>query len=493
MLPKNSNKNSWILSVNNAITNKISHHYFCCCSHRFVLNTNLDEPEAPDVLCPLCSNTYFINIQEFISKDGVRIYKDFRWEIKESVTDGSWRVTLFFTFPEYIETSDTVFLVKQDLLTLNLNKDGTTDLKIEYHSDIILKYSLFKNDKVIPLKRIMLDDAKEQLCSYILNNITKEIPWIDRSKVQMLSVDKQLQYFRFFLQHRYFQEHRFFFWKMEGLTFDFFRSVSQMEALHIVGNTRKEKIVKRALYQGYEDAMQKTEYYYPYSDYVFSKTIDNIDLLVQLYALHPVIKQNIFTPETVSAAIVLINFLKNHYTEKQIINLFTKDIEDTNGYKEKLLLFRDTLNMIDAHNAIGSLEKHFMKVKLTAKKLHDEMVRVYHIVSYELDAKEEFEYDQIYLSACQEYEGLEFRLPLTVKELSLWAKTLHSCMFGYAKRIHQHNSIIYGIFENDELMYAIELNGFGVVQAKGVSNSMVPDKVVNVINSWRSNILELLR
>ena len=489
MLPKNS----WILSVNNAIANKISHHYFCCCSHRFVLNTSLYEPEAPDVLCPLCGNSYFINIQEFISKDGVRIYKDFRWEIKEYVRDESWSVTLFFTFPEYIETSDTIHLVQQKLLTLSLKKDGKTNLKTAYHLEVILKYSLFKNDKVIPLKRTMLNDAQEKLCNFILNHITKEIPWIDRKKVQMLSLNEQFQYFRFFLQNRYFQEHRFFFWKMKGLAFDFSRPVSQTEALHFVGNMRQEKVVKRALYQSYEDAMQKTGYYYPYSDYVFSRTLDNIDLLAQLYALHPVIKQNLFASETVSAAIILINFLKNHYTEKQIVNLFTKDIQDVNGYKEKLLFFRDALNMINVHNAICSLEQHFMKVKLTAKKLHDEIVRVYHIVSYELDAKEEFEYDQIYLSACQEYEGLEFRLPLTVKELSLWAKLLHNCMFGYTKRIHQHNSIIYGIFENDELLYAIELNGFRLVQAKGVSNSMVLDKVVNVINSWKSNILYSIR
>ncbi len=149
--------------------------------------------------------------------------------------------------------------------------------------------------------------------------------------------------------------------------------------------------------------------------------------------------------------------------------------------------------MLDVHNAIGSLEKHFMKVKLTAKKLHDEMVRVYHIVSYELDAKEKFEYDPIYLSACQEYEDLEFRLPLTVKELSLWAKLLYNCMFGYTKRIHQHKSMIYGVFKDDEFLSAIELNGFSVVQSKGVSNSEVYKKATSVINGCKSNILESIR
>jgi len=228
---------------------------------------------------------------------------------------------------------------------------------------------------------------------------------------------------------------------------------------------------------------KKLGYYYPYSDYIFSR----------VYALHPAIKQNLFTSNTLSVAIELLRFLKRYYTEKQIVNLFTKDIQNIDAYKERLLLFRDTISLLNPRNTIASFEKHFMKVKLTTRKLHDEFVRVFHILSYELGAKEEFEYNQIYLSACQEYGGFEFRLPLTVKELSLWAKQLHNCMFGYSKRIHQHKSIIYGMFKDNELLYAIELHGFRVVQAKGISNTTMPDSVMNVVNAWRSDNIELLR
>ena len=483
-------KNSWIVSLHNDVTNKMSHNYVCKCSHAFTLNTKIHEQEAPDVLCPLCGNDYFLDTKDFMPKNGIKIYKDFQWEIEVSTTEDEWSVTLFYTIAKHIEASDAIVLVKQNLLTLTLNKDSKTELRIKYYSDIVLRFSLFRNDTVEPLKTLLLDDAKENLYSCILKNRVQDIEWIDDSKMQSFSAKEKIDYIRFFLQHNHLQEHRFFFWKLEGLSHAFSKPITQREVLHFVANGRKEKIVKKNLYHGYEALLEKTGYYYPYSDYIFSRTIDNIDLLTKLYALEPVIKQNLFAPDTVSEAIELIKFLKNHYTEKQIVNLFAKDMQDTDAYKSRLRLFRDTLDMLDVHHTMASLEKHFMKVKLTTTNLHDEIIRVSHIVSYELDAKEKFEYDPIYLSACQEHQGLEFRLPLTVKELSIWAKTLHNCMFGYSKRIHQQKSIIYGIFKKDELMYAIELNGFKIVQAKGIFNFAIPDKVMNVIDSWISNILE---
>ncbi|SFV60810.1 hypothetical protein MNB_SM-6-108 [hydrothermal vent metagenome] len=459
-------QNSWIVSTQQEIKGKIEHNYFCQCSHSFRFSTTFDTTDAPDVLCPLCGNDYFINSNEFGLKDGVRIWKDFHWEIEVGETADRWSVTLFYTIALYNAQSNTIIPVKQNLLTLEFDKEGKYDLGITYHSNIVSRYSLFQNGRVKPLSSLLLDDAKEQLINHILNNRVEALAWINRSNIESLSYKQRFEYIRFFLKNNYLQEHRFFFWKMEGLEKVFTKTVTQKEALQYIANEKTERIVKKALYRGYEESMQKIGYYYPYSDYIFSRIIKNVDLLANLYALHPAIKQNLFTSNTLSVAIELLRFLKRYYTEKQIVNLFTRNIQDEDTYRERLLLFRDTLNLLDARNAIASLEKHFMKIKLTTKKLHDEIIRIFHIVSYELDAKEEFEYDPIYLSACQEYEGLEFRLPLTARELSLWAKMLHNCMFGYIKRIHQHKSIIYGIFKDKELLYAIELNGFNIVQPR---------------------------
>ena len=67
-------KNSWIVSLPNNPEKKISHNYFCRCSHAFTLKTKMNQTEAPDVLCPLCGYDYFLD-----SKDFIKIYKD--WNV----------------------------------------------------------------------------------------------------------------------------------------------------------------------------------------------------------------------------------------------------------------------------------------------------------------------------------------------------------------------------------------------------------------------------
>lgn len=145
----------------------------------------------------------------------------------------------------------------------------------------------------------------------------------------------------------------------------------------------------------------------------------------------------------------------------------------------------------DNYKHISQLDEHFNKVKPTVKELHDEVVRVFHIVSYELDAKEEFEYNEMQLKACRTFEGSEFKLPQTVMELSFWAKKLHNCMFGYSKKIHQNQCIIYGVFKEEELLYAVELNGIKIVQAKAHSNRRVPEQDMKTIEGWWQNDLQL--
>jgi len=222
----------------------------------------------------------------------------------------------------------------------------------------------------------------------------------------------------------------------------------------------------------------------------FQESIENIDLLIKLYKIDPEIKKHIFTNETFSVAIEFILFLKQHYLEKQIVRLFVESIME---YKHIQQNWRDTLRMLQTPNAFNSLKNHFSKVKLTTKKLHDEVVRVFHIVSYELDAKENFEYNKTYLSACTIYQGLEFKLPSTVQELSLWGKILHNCMFGYSKRIHQQKSIIYGVFRATELLYAVELNGFRIVQAKAILNNIVLTDDMNIINNWKNTNFNVIK
>ena len=488
MLPKFKNKNSWILSVVNQEATKHYHHYFCTCSKEFKLTTEIYDPEAPNILCPMCGNDYFKDAVVFENMKSTKIWKYFKWVIVLNENKDDWNVTIKYDLPIYDELTNQVKLQNQDLLHITLKKDGSLPFKVSYKSKIISQYSLYLDDEVQPFKKLLQDEARESLYKFIMMNRSESIGWLDADDMKELSLDEKLNYITYFLKNSHLKEHRSFFWRMDNLHNHTIKYTTQVQMLDFIVNNRKEKSVKKALYKAYESSISHLGYY-PYSDYVFSRTIDNINLLTKLYEIYPAIKQHLFTNETFSVAIAFIQFLKKHYAEKQIVKLFVEEMQDVKEYKNVLHNWRDTLRMLQVHNAFEYLEQHFIKVKLTSKKLHDEIIRVFHIVSYELDSKEGFQYDEKYLSACGRYKELEFKLPQSVKELSLWATVLHNCMFGYSSRIHRQQSVIYGVFKNEELLYAVELSNFSIVQAKAVSNGPVPEGDMSAIRGWKSDCL----
>ena len=481
-------KNSWVLSVENKTNTKYNHHYFCSCTKEFKLQTGINTPYAPDVLCPICGNDYFKDVNSFISEDGTKIWKYFQWDIQSTMDKNIWGISVVYDLPIYDVITEKAKLHIQKYLEIKLKKDGSKCADISYKSKLLSRHSLYSEEVVKPFKKLLLDEAKESLYNYVMMNKSKTIEWIDESDIKEFSSDEKLKYITFFLKNTHLKEHRFFFWRMNNIHNHTIKNTTQVEMLNFIANNRKEKSIKKAIYQGYEDSINYIGYY-PYSDYIFSRSIDNIDLLIKLYGIYPAIKQHIFTDETFAVAIEFVLFLKRYYTEKQIVKLFIEDMQDVKEYKNRLNNWRDTLRMLQTKNAFNSLDEHFLKVQLTTKRLHDEIVRVFHIVSYELDSKESFEYEEVYLSACGTYKDLEFKLPSTVKELSLWAKMLHNCMLGYSRRIHEQRSIIYGVFRAEELLYAVELNGFKIVQAKAVSNNTVPTEDMKIINGWKNNSL----
>jgi len=198
-----------------------------------------------------------------------------------------------------------------------------------------------QENRVVPLQKVLYCGIKERLYRYILKHPTETIAWLDKSKISSFSIKEKLAYVQFFLAHPMFQLHSFFFWKMKGIYLDFPKPVTPKEALHSIANGRKEKIIRKSLYQGYTEMMQQTGYYYPYSDYIFSRTIDNIDLLTKLFLLPPDIKKALFEADTCSVAIELITFLKRYYSQKQIVKLFTHDVQDTAKYNNNERLFID--------------------------------------------------------------------------------------------------------------------------------------------------------
>ena len=438
-------ENSWTISMGNQYDKKYYHYYICKCSSRFTYLTDISESQAPDVICPHCGDDYFKDADEFYLMQKTKIWKDFQYAVVLQEKNDEWIVAFEYDIPLYDKMKNDIIIKTERLMSIALAKDGYGSYRITYDSEIVQKYSLFKDAKVQALKKLLLDEAKEKLYSFIIEKQYKYDTFVIHSSQNRLETLR------------------------ERIMIDF------------VARQQKAKSIKKALYEGYENAISKLGFY-PYADYIFSYTISNIDLLKQLYEIETIQKRSIFLNYNYSVGIDFLHFLKQHYTEKQLVKFFTKDLKNI----EEQNNWRDTLRMLQTDRALGLWQNHFLKVKLTPKRLHDEMIRVFHIVSYELQAKEKFDYQKKYIFACSSYQGLDFQLPQTVAQLSLWSQLLHNCMFGYSQQIHKQHSVIYGVFQNEDLLYAVELRGTNIVQAKASFNHSIAGKHRTIIQDWWS-------
>lgn len=480
-------KNSWVLSVANAQQTKYDHYYFCMCSKQMKHKTLIYEPIAPELVCPRCGNDYFKDADEFLNIKGTKIWKYYGWDTTFSQNEDNWSVKLSYEIPIFDKTSKKVKIEEKELVTIRLQKDGSRAFHIEYKANFLNIYSLFLDDRVQEFKTLLVDTIKENLYQYVMTNRSQAIQWIDENDIQKLCLQDKLKYIQFFLKNSHLKEHRFFLWEMEFLLLHTQNHPTQAKMLEFLSNGRREKSLKKALFQTYEDSIEYRAYY-PYSDYVFSRTIDDSNFLIQLYAIHPDIKQHMFNETSLPAAIRFIEFLKYHYTQKQITKLFVEEMQNKKSYLIARGHLRDTLRLL-GRNTFEALDTYFIKVKPTLKNLHDEIIRVSHIVSYELDKKEMFEYENKDFTACGQYKALEFKLPQTVYELGLWAKQLHNCMFGYVRKIHKQHSIIYGVFKEEKLLYAVELQNMRIVQAKADFNKSVPTGDMDIVHEWHRKMI----
>ena len=306
---------------------------------------------------------------------------------------------------------------------------------------------------------------------------------MDIKYIDNLSLENKLNFFNFFIQNSHLKEMEFFFfWKMSPNMLSISKNYpTQKTMLDYIANHRKQKSVKKALYQSYLKAVNDKKYY-PFCDFMFCRCFEDINFLVKLLSIINSTKNKLVSEEMMGITISFIYFLKEHYSEKQISNLFLKDIYFYHPYVK---LWQDTILMVENKENLAYIKQHFQKVKLTVRNLHDELVDIFNQKKYEEEEKVVFKYEKNQLQAEKVVDKLEFKLPKNAANLHKWAKTLHNCVFSYAKDIESKKTIIYGLFKDDKLIYAIELKNMQIVQALGVYNSQIEDgRDIETIKKW---------
>jgi hypothetical protein len=276
----------------------------------------------------------------------------------------------------------------------------------------------------------------------------------------------------------------FFYWK----DFVFLKEVSKQYSgtkalLGFILDHRMQKSIVKACFESYAFSIHQFQTYHYIADYVFARQIKDRNFLLVLIRIDPKIKLKLFEESDMDTVQAFMLFLKQRYSEKVITKCFT-DLQS--HMFDNYNIVRDTIRMFESDRAFAL--EHFKKVSLAFRNLHNEFIRLSNLRNKALRGKVDFDYHPKDLRAQTQREGLSYVLPETINVLHAWSKQLHNCMYGYSRTIHEKRSIIYVVFKDDVLMYAIELREKRIVQALGKYNVRIDKDERVKIDEWYKEV-----
>ena len=504
-------RNSWYLKIG------YLHHFLCKCGQTDQFGSMIGTTHHPDHRCSHCGNTHYLDSTMFRYQPAVIRWSKFYWETEKIKTNNEWIVRAYAVIPVFDTKSQKIVREKIILSSIRLGFDGEES---PVHSAVIIRRKCVYNDFEKPRKLQDLIEAEissvlidfvlenpipeiawirashlERLIGFVLENRIPEIEWIrQRWRIKLFSPERmkkttmmQLNFLGFFLAAPYLKEEDFFYWmdtvELKG-RFKEFPTVQEM-LLHIL-NHRTEKSLKKAMFQSYKRSMETRREYNILPDYIFTRQIADRNHLKRLIELPMEIKHRLFLGYTYHEIAFFLDFLKHTYNEKSIVRLFESiRVTPHNTYVD---IVKDTLRMFYGE-AAQLISEHFVRVAPDFQKLHDEFIRI-NAMRKVIRRRRQIVFD--YLDndrkAQTTVEELTYRLPQDSQQLHEWAQVMYNCMYGYASAIGKGESLIYGVFREDVLQYAIEIHRHEIVQALGRYNARIIESDRDAIDRWFQKI-----
>ena len=246
-------------------------------------------------------------------------------------------------------------------------------------------------------------------------------------------------------------------------------------ALHSASNYRKEKSIKRAVYQNYTSQVKNQKTFDASFIKACTGNIKDTNIVVALLNL----KLEVLNRGRMekNAPSLFIQFLKEYYTEKQILKLF-KHID----LSANVHLFNDTLRVL--YDDIDVIKPNFKKVRCALGTVHNEFVRC---ANKETDLKlfkQKLAYTNQKLSSCSRVHHYDVKLPHNRKELYYWADRLHNCLDEYFDMIKTHEITVYGFFKEDVLAFVIMMCDNYVIESARKYNQTLTDLEKVSLEQW---------
>ena len=431
--------------------------FSCSCGHVEPI-TLANDDENFHYVCPQCGNCVFYdadaakrNIEFFISsQEGFNLqYHYSLFEFEDKI-----EACLTTSIPESIDfVRKKVNLKPKTLSSLQLNFDGALEDSSLYQ---------FSSNKIYKKLESMINECLNKNASSL------DIPHHPNEKLDIKKA-------AFFFRHKNLKEFEFYNW-IDLQYFPGDRDLNIDKAFEIIINNRKEKSLKKAVFNNYKIQMEDNQQYAPYLAILFIKKIKDINILVRFLKLslhkYNILKYNVA---------LLLDLLLVTYTDKQIFYLFHQ-LESDDEYNVRV--FNDLLRQLSDLSHVNQFYNEQKKPKCNLYDLHDS------ISEYARREKEKevigktIDTSKHNLKPCVTIDNYSVSLPKTGDELYDWAGQLQNCMASYFEAIKMNETSIYCFFKNDSIDFAVEMKNKHVAQANGIANARLNPDQKKVLTKW---------
>ena len=481
-------ENSWYLKEEGL------HHFFCKCGRHDALNDSSIKKDDnfeivefkrkeidfstlyyPDNYCEVCSNEKYLDLKALLFEDKTRYWSNVQWEYKGEVTTQGWRVGAFLKIPKLDSETKIITTEHIELLSYHINRDGQNHY-FETNNNF-LKKSMLIDEKYCRFDRILKDEIGKKISKYICDNPSENIEWLNGEETS-------LEGLLFFLKNPNIRSKDMFSWQNKEQFLEAMNTYQYVDKFLVYTlNHRKEKSLRKSQFNSYVKMMELGEYS-PMTDYIFSRTISDVNHLNKALNIDIEVKKKLFNGCNIENIKYFMSFLKNFYDEKHIVQLWLSiRVDDLFHY-----LVRDSINLFNNKEMREELTKNFQKTSLNMRAIHHELTRHSRRIEKVKMKNEKFSYSDLMIDSEVSKEGITYKLPLNFQELYEWGSILHNCIFSYKNSILNGKSTIFGLFINKQLTYALEIRNDKIIQVSAPYNQTLSKLEREKVVRWHKEV-----
>lgn len=430
--------------------------FVCSCGHE-----QINPRIKGNYQCPKCDNSSFYDVANFECEDNV-LLANVDQEPEFCLDDTKASAKIFVNIPVSIDlVRNKVIFQKNEVYTLSISlsdaseysdgKNISSDVK-EYTHHKLLEYIAqhYLKHKLLDYETYFLDKTYKQLRKGVL----------------------------FFLKYSGFKHAEFIRWPIDEEMYNNGGvSKTPERFLEYVRAYRTERSIKSALYSRYMMEVQVGRFD-ALTPFVICRTLKDPNHIVRLLKNEFTFSYQAPFSNTVSTAgyIRFIEFLRNFYTEKQIVRIFESIGSDT-------WLWEDSQRMINSIFDYERVSQVFIPPRANIRAIHDNLVRAVELAEVN-DISVDFLYPNQVRAPCIPWQDYEIVLPKGSEELIVWSKVLSNCLYGYIEDVYNAYSTVYGVYLNNELTYAIEIRYGRLQQFRAKYNAEPDEKAKKAIGKW---------